>query len=124
MFARILCCAQNSPPQARCLTARAFDFRKAQEAMAARRIKVAYDRPVDVLHVALGKYVAYEGDGLARGLEIDYSIEDDTAVGAKVIGFRRYGWDTEIDALSKRIGRLLKVDPDTLTGKISRAVEP
>ena len=42
------------------------------------RLALTYDRPVDVLHLTVGPPQAYEGDGFAVGVEIDYSIETES----------------------------------------------
>ncbi len=86
-------------------------------------LRVAYDRPVDVLRVVQGPFKAYEGDGGPNGLEFDYSVEDNTATGAKVIGFKRNGWSDDLDRLAILIGNHLSRDATELKRAIRRAVQ-
>lgn len=85
-----------------------------------RTLRVVYDRPVDVLHVILGEPVAYEGLGVAGGIELDYSLEDDTPSGAKVLGFKRNGWSKRLDELAAVLGKHLSVDRIELVEAIKR----
>lgn len=85
-------------------------------------LRIAYDRPVDVLHIVQGDLTEYEGDGRPGGLELDYSVEDSSAVGAKVIGFERNGWRAKIDTLAGLVADHLSVDKQAVKSAIKRAV--
>ncbi|MER9070129.1 hypothetical protein NKH84_26785 [Mesorhizobium sp. M0902] len=85
-------------------------------------LRVDYDRPVDVLRIVRGEFTDYEGDGMPNGLELDYAVEDNSACGAKVIGFERNGWLDEIDALAALVAVHLSADPKTVKQAIRRAV--
>jgi hypothetical protein len=84
--------------------------------------RVDYDRPVDVLLVSHGDVSDYEGDGLPNGVELDYTMDDNTACGAKVIGFERNGWRDDIDHLAELIAGHLSVDRRKLRNQIEEAV--
>ena len=73
-------------------------------------LTICYDRPVDVLHIVLGEALPYEGDGRPLGIELDYALDTDTPVGAKVIGFKRYGWSRRVDDLAEIIADHLAID--------------
>ena len=83
-------------------------------------LSVFYDRPVDVLHVRLRDGVPYEGDGRDFGVELDYALADDKPVGAKVIGYARYGWDHNLNELAKILAEHLSVSKTDLAGAIKR----
>ena len=82
---------------------------------------VAYDEHVDVLHVRLGEPVAYEGDGLPDGIELDYSLEDGCPRGAKVPGFARLPWRRRLKELADILGEHLGVNPNDLALAIATA---
>lgn len=84
------------------------------------KLTVSYDRAVDVLHIGLGEAVAYEGDGRADGIELDYSLDDDSPCGAKVIGFRKYAWPERLPELAGILGDHLAVDDKALVDAIAR----
>ena len=77
-------------------------------------MSVAYDRPVDVLHITVGPLVPYEGDGLPGGVELDFSLDDGAPCGAKVIGFQKNGWIDRVPKLAKLIGKHLGVPASTI----------
>jgi hypothetical protein len=81
-------------------------------------LNVVYDRPVDVLHIVVGEPLAYEGDGLSGGIELDYSIDNGIPCGAKVIGFKKYGWPSRLRELAEFLSKHLSVDPAILTRDI------
>jgi uncharacterized protein YuzE len=87
-------------------------------------LRVSYDRPVDVLHITVGAPTEYEGDGLPRGIEIDYSMDDGAICGAKVIGFERNGWASEIANLARQLAGHLRVSPADLAIAIVNATNP
>ena len=84
-------------------------------------LKVAYDRPVDVLHITIGEATAYEGEGLPRGVEIDYAVDNGVPCGAKVIGFERNGWSEETKALAALLSRYLDVSATDIAIAIVKA---
>ena len=81
-------------------------------------LTIDYDQPVDVLMVVAGDRVPVEGNGLPGGVELDYSIESGLPCGAKVIGFRKYGWADHIPCLSAVIAVHLGIDTDYVTAAI------
>jgi hypothetical protein len=87
------------------------------------RVSVKYDRPVDVLHIVVGKPLAYEGDGRPGGIELDYSLDEGTPCGAKVIGLKKYGWTSRLNELALILSEHLSIDPAVLTRDIARHTE-
>jgi len=81
---------------------------------------VAYEEHVDVLHVRLSEPVAYEGDGLPNGIELDYSLEDGCR-GAKVLEFDRLLWRGRMKELADILGEHLGVNPTDLALAIAIA---
>jgi hypothetical protein len=77
-----------------------------------------YDRPVDVLHIVLGEALPYEGEGRPLGIELDYALDTDTPSGAKVIGFKKYGWLRRVDKLAEIIADHLAINRRTLAAAI------
>lgn len=84
-------------------------------------VTVVYDRPVDVLHVSLGELVAYEGDGLIDGIELDYALDGGLPCGAKVIGLHKNGWGDRIRDLADILAQHLGVDSSELALAIVHA---
>ncbi len=89
--------------------------------IAATPLRVVYDAPVDVLHVTVGDPVPYEGEGLPRGVEIDYALHDGVSCGAKVIGFVRNGWKDETRALAMLLSSHLDVSATDIAIAIVKA---
>lgn len=85
-------------------------------------LRVAYDRPVDVLHVAVGAAEAYEGEGRPKGVELDYSIDSGRPCGAKVIGFKRNGWTDKVSVLADELSKHLAVERGRVVDAIKRAI--
>lgn len=90
--------------------------------MNSKSIAVIYDRPLDVLHIAVGKPTLYLGNGYARGVEIDFDLSTGTACGAKVIGFRGNGWDTDVNSLARFVALLLSANNRDILFAIQRAI--
>lgn len=87
------------------------------------RVSINYDQPVDVLHIVVGEPLAYEGDGRPGGIELDYSLDEGTPCGAKVIGLKKYGWPSRLRELAEILSKHLSVDPAILTRDIARHTE-
>jgi hypothetical protein len=85
-------------------------------------VAAKYDRPVDVLHLVIGEPQSYEGDGAAGGIEIDYSIETGEPCGAKVIGFKRNGWNRRVAELVKVIALHLPAKEKEILNAVEKAV--
>ncbi len=83
---------------------------------------VEYDQPVDVLMVVMGDRMPVEGDGRDGGIELDYSIETGLPCGAKVIGYKKYGWPAHMDALANILAEHLGVSHNYLVEAIESCV--
>ena len=81
----------------------------------------AYDRTVDVLHIALGTPVPAEGEGRQGGIELRYALVDDHPCGAAVVGFRRNEWPRKIDRLCGVIADHLHVPVEEVKDAITAA---
>jgi hypothetical protein len=90
--------------------------------MHSKSVAVKYDRPVDVLHLTLGDPQSYEGDGYPGGVEIDYSIDTGEPCGAKVIGFRRNGWDRRVRELATLIASHLPAKDEEIVNAVKKVV--
>ena len=95
----------------------------AAERLRGPAIRVVYDRAADVLHVVAGEPMPYEGDGLPRGIELDYTLDSGKPVGAKVIGFERYGWRIDTKELATIIAHHLRISPRTVREAIQNSIE-
>ena len=87
-----------------------------------QHIAASYDRPVDVLHVTVGRPQAYEGDGFPRGVEIDYSLKTGKPCGAKVIGFQRNGWHERINELARFMAKHLPVEDKDILNAVKKVI--
>lgn len=85
-------------------------------------IAAIYDRPVDVLHVTVGRPQAYEGDGFPYGVEIDYSVETGQPCGAKVIGFQRNGWHERMPELAHFMAKHLPANDRDILDAVKQVV--
>jgi hypothetical protein len=74
-------------------------------------LRVDYDRPADVLYIAVGRPVPSEGEGVAPGLQLDYALADGSPCGATVIGYNTYGWPGRVDELARLVGAHLQLQP-------------
>ena len=86
------------------------------------KLRVKYDRTVDVLHIHVGAPVASEGDGRQGGIELDYSVENGRPCGAKVIGFTRYGWSNNLGELARIVGNHLSIGTEEVVDAIKEAL--
>lgn len=71
-----------------------FDTSRHQE------VRADYDRGVDVLYIFLGSIMPVEGDGLPRGVELDWALDDGRPCGVTVVGFEKNGWPENTDELA------------------------
>lgn len=74
-------------------------------------MRCSYDRRVDVLRLATQVPDAIEGDGLPRGVELDYAVDSGLPCGVTVIGYKRNNWQSEVGSLAQIISRHLTIDP-------------
>ena len=81
-------------------------------------LRVSYDRAVDVLHLAAGEPSAVEGEGLACGVELDFSVDDGRPCGVTVLGYHRHGWSERLADLATIVGRHLSLSPGDVAGAI------
>lgn len=91
--------------------------------MKTKKIKAIYDRPVDVLILTKGDPVPSEGEGLPDGVELDFSMDDGTPSGAKVIGFYKNHWEDRESSLAKILAEHLSISFDKSITSIRKAVE-
>ena len=81
-----------------------------------------YDRRADVLYVLVGAPVEAEGDGRPDGIELNFTVADDTPCGVTVIGFKRYGWPDRLAALADLTAKHLSVQPSSVLEHVKHAV--
>jgi hypothetical protein len=85
-------------------------------------LRASYDRAVDVLHLAAGDPSDVEGEGLPRGVELDFSVEDGRPCGVTIIGFKRNGWSDDLVNLADTVSRHLSLDPPYVIKVIQQSI--
>lgn len=85
-------------------------------------IRADYDLRADVLYVTLGPPIECEGDGLDKGIELDYSVSDGKPCGTTVIGFRRNGWQRNMPELARVISQHVHIPEPVISAAIRGAV--
>lgn len=85
-------------------------------------VRADYDRLVDVLYITLGDPTPVEGDGLPRGVELDWALEGGFPCGVTVIGYRRNGWAETAGELAEIVGRHLSLPPELIRIPVEEAV--
>jgi len=81
-----------------------------------------YDRPTDVLYVVLGAPVPSEGEGQPGGVELDFSLRDNSPCAVTIIGFNQNGWQKRRAELVKIISRHLSIPTDSVAYVVNTAV--
>jgi uncharacterized protein YuzE len=87
-----------------------------------KKLKASYDPDADVLYLNLGEPVPIEGDGLPRGVELDYAMEGGQPCGVTVIGYNLNGWNNSMSELAMIAAAHLSVSAERAAGSIASAV--
>lgn len=82
------------------------------------QLKATYDRTSDILYLSLGDPAPVEGDGLPRGVELDFSMDEGKPCGLTVIGFRKNGWPSSVSELATIVSSHLSVTIEAAQGTI------
>lgn len=82
----------------------------------------SYDELVDVLYL-VKEAVPSEGEGIARGVELDYSLSDGRPTAVTVIGYCRNGWNKELHALADIVAKHLSLDTKMVVRSILESIE-
>jgi hypothetical protein len=85
-------------------------------------LRASYDSAVDVLHLATCEPSDVEGEGLPRGVELDFSVEDGRPCGVTIIGFKRNGWPGDLVKLADTVSHHLGLDPPYVIKVIQQSV--
>ena len=87
----------------------------------ASKLSVDYDRDSDVLYVAIGEPRPAEGEEGSRGVVYRYAVDDNTACGVTIVGFRRNGWGEDAPKLAELIANQLHAEAGPIEKMICRS---